>query len=59
MAAKCLALGLGVEKEEMKQVLKYLYKLRDDLRYSLNVNLLAWLLRNALESKSQEEAGKP
>ena len=59
MAAKRLALGLGVEKEETKQVLKDFYQLRDDLGYSLNVDLLAWLLRNALESKSQEEAGKP
>lgn len=50
-----MALGLGVEKEEIRQVLSDFYKLRNELGYSLNVDCLAWLLRNAVESKSSED----
>ncbi len=53
--AKRLALGLGIEKEETKQVLVDFYKLRDDLGYSLNVELLAWLLKKAFDDKSHKE----
>ena len=55
MAAKRLALGLGVEKEETRQVLNDFYKLRNELGYSMNVDCFVWLLRNAVESRSSED----
>ena len=55
MAAKRLELGLGVENEETRQVLNEFYKLRIELGYSMNVDCLGWLSKNAVESRSSED----
>ena len=55
MAAKRLALGLGMEREETRHVLNDFYKLRNELGYSMNVDCLTWLLKNAVESRSSDD----
>ena len=57
MTAKRVSLGLGVEKEETRRVLNDFYKLRNDLGYCFNVDLLAWLLRT-VENRSAQETDK-